>query len=95
MFQKLLGRRLLGLGRWLDGVVGLFFCSGFWFLLLHVCIGCWSDSCLWAWHRSRDRSRSGYGLGVVPEAIGSFRGLVSLLEIGVHAWGASSPLVDR
>ena len=32
MFQKLCACRLLGLGRWLDGVVVLFFCSGFWFL---------------------------------------------------------------
>jgi len=23
------------LGRWLDGVLGWFFCSGFWFLLLY------------------------------------------------------------
>ena len=37
------------------------------------------------------------GLGVIPESIGPFRGLVVLLEIGVHALGAQfslfSPLV--
>ena len=31
------------------------------------------------------------GLGVLPEAIGPFRGLVVLLEIGVHFLGAQSP----
>jgi len=40
------------------------------------------------------RARS-MGLGVLPEAIGPFRGLVVLLEIGVHALGASPPVVDR
>ena len=35
------------------------------------------------------------GFGVLPEAIGPFRGLVVLLEIGVHALGASPPVVDR
>ncbi len=31
------------------------------------------------------------GLGVLPEAIGPFRGLVVLLKIGVHALGSQSP----
>ena len=36
VFQKLCACRLLGLGRWLDGLEGWFFCSGFWFLLLYL-----------------------------------------------------------
>ena len=33
------------------------------------------------------------GLGVLPEAIGPFCGLVVLLEIGVHALGGQPPLL--
>ena len=36
-----------------------------------------------------------YGLGEYTKAIAPFRGLVELLEIGVHALGASPPVVDR
>ena len=41
------------------------------------------------------RCGEGVGLGLVPEAIGPFRGLVVLFEIAVHALGASPPVVDR
>ena len=37
------------------------------------------------------RRGDGMGLGVLPEATGPFRGLVVLLEIGVHALGGQSP----
>ena len=37
------------------------------------------------------RGGEGMGLGVLPEAIGPFRGLVVLLAIGVHALGGQSP----
>ena len=33
------------------------------------------------------------GLGVLPEAIGPFRSLVVLLEIGVQAWRFGTPVV--
>ena len=33
-------------------------------------------------------------LGVIPEAVGPFRCLVVLLEIGVHGWGSATPVVD-
>ena len=37
------------------------------------------------------RGGEGLGFGLLPEAIGPFRGLVALLEIGVHALGGQSP----